>query len=574
MATAFPILFASIAGRLISAFSHWKLEKGADIEFLETLMGSRTVGSTIVTIFQLRIVPVATLGLIALWAISPLGAQAFLRMVSTDLRLQNSTVEIIYSGPAAHPQLGLQYTNRNGAFDAFNHIMENIYTALLVSAPTSRSNPVDTWGNIRIPALHYDGGSPGDEWREVRRGNSTEYVSLLGIPVNATFPAGNTSFTMESSHLTLKCSEGNSTELTDPTVQAVELYAIEVGSHDDLPPNGTWAGACEGNLTDFKCNQTSTWSLALDRFIDKSWHSRLTPPNFENMAPSVMFADAADVEAGETRLLLQVRIPGFKTSGADQFTATCKLTQTYVESRVNCTRLEEAVTGPDCAVTAQRLSEQPHPSGNISFLSFPLAFHELAARLPRLLKEFEEGRGSRDLSMQYLADPSKFTHGIPGNFLHVTGAELSLRLAQLLNTFIGSSQQIVSAVEGMTGVRGSKLSDEQLVQADSQRFEEYIRLSRAWNATCLASCLVLLFSGLASVVFTHLAKGPDMLGYVSSSVRDSRFVEMAPAVRRLDGPDLTRRLKGRRIRAGIVGGVQGEVGMSPGIGDEANVARI
>ncbi|KAH6687962.1 hypothetical protein F5X68DRAFT_206602 [Plectosphaerella plurivora] len=51
LATVFPILFAAIASRLLVAAAHWRLERGAPMGILETLMGSRTVGSTIITLF-------------------------------------------------------------------------------------------------------------------------------------------------------------------------------------------------------------------------------------------------------------------------------------------------------------------------------------------------------------------------------------------------------------------------------------------------------------------------------------------------------------------------------------------
>ncbi|KAF5226881.1 hypothetical protein FAUST_12121, partial [Fusarium austroamericanum] len=49
IASAFPIAFASIVGRMVFEAARWKLEKGATLGLLEQLIGSRTVGSTFVT---------------------------------------------------------------------------------------------------------------------------------------------------------------------------------------------------------------------------------------------------------------------------------------------------------------------------------------------------------------------------------------------------------------------------------------------------------------------------------------------------------------------------------------------
>ncbi|KAK1722166.1 hypothetical protein BDP67DRAFT_573208 [Colletotrichum lupini] len=54
LATAFPILFASVAGRLTYEAARWKLETGTTLGSLEQFLGSRTVGATLLNLIQLR----------------------------------------------------------------------------------------------------------------------------------------------------------------------------------------------------------------------------------------------------------------------------------------------------------------------------------------------------------------------------------------------------------------------------------------------------------------------------------------------------------------------------------------
>ncbi|KAH6687782.1 hypothetical protein F5X68DRAFT_206232 [Plectosphaerella plurivora] len=87
--------------------------------------------------------------------------------------------------------------------------------------------------------------------------------------------------------------------------------------------------------------------------------------------------------------------------------------------------------------------------------------------------------------------------------------------------------------------------------------EEYVRVSKTWNLICAASCLILLICGAAGVVIGHIAKGPDMLGCVTSSIRDSRYFKIPASYTTLDSMELAREMKARQIRAGVLGRAQG-----------------
>ncbi|KAF5488213.1 hypothetical protein CGCF413_v012014 [Colletotrichum fructicola] len=73
LATVFPILFASVVGRLTYEAARWKLERGTTLGALEQLIGSRTVGATLLNLLQLRSFNILSAALVAIWAFSPLG---------------------------------------------------------------------------------------------------------------------------------------------------------------------------------------------------------------------------------------------------------------------------------------------------------------------------------------------------------------------------------------------------------------------------------------------------------------------------------------------------------------------
>lgn len=561
MATAFPIIFASIIGRSLSSLCRWRLEKGASIGFLETFMGSRTVGSTVVTLLQLRFATLATGILLVLWSVSPLGAQAFLRMLSTETSIHYRTFELQYSGWNASAQFTLR--SQPEYYELYGPVIETIYSAVLISTSTFKSKPADIWGNIRIPAFNYaDSVSTGDDWRIVH--NDTEYVSLLGIPVNNTIPVGNTTFSIESSHIELQCSPLNATRVYDMVYKNAssifDYEKLEGWTDDDLPSNGTWSGPCAA-----KTCRGANWSLAINRYIDQYWHDIVIyPPNFNRISTAIIGTE--DVSSGSTDLLFQAYVSSdLKFHEFTRYSTSCNVRQLYVESRINCTKVG-LLDEPICAAAGQRPSQKPHPSSSISLLSFPVVFAEIAANLPRV-----SSTGIPDLSLQYLFNPS----GISMRFnttQEMRAEDFGRRLSQLINTYIGAYQLRIAATDGF--IIRNHLPGYDVTTGGNEWSEDYIQVSKLWSLICAISCLVLLICGCMGVVVGHIAKGPDMLGCVTSSVRDSRYVRIPASDTTLDGMDLAREMKARQIRAGVLGPAKEDGAIVYGIGErELSVSK-
>ncbi|KAF2649418.1 hypothetical protein K491DRAFT_200622 [Lophiostoma macrostomum CBS 122681] len=81
--TVFPILFAGVIGAFLNALATWRLEEGISVVSLEYLLQSRTVLGTITTPFSLQTLNMLAPGLLLLWALSPVGGQASLRLIAT-----------------------------------------------------------------------------------------------------------------------------------------------------------------------------------------------------------------------------------------------------------------------------------------------------------------------------------------------------------------------------------------------------------------------------------------------------------------------------------------------------------
>ncbi|KAK1841258.1 hypothetical protein CCHR01_16105 [Colletotrichum chrysophilum] len=150
LGTLFPILFASIVGRLMSASARWKLEKGEKLGCLEQLMGSRSVGATIQTLFQLSELPM---------------------------------IQAVVEEPLSY--------------------IATLYTTLVTMPEAIKLSTMDLWGNTKIPILHEEAT---EDWAVVPNNpGEVQYSSLVGIPIKYD-NAGNVTFPIESSHIHLECS--------------------------------------------------------------------------------------------------------------------------------------------------------------------------------------------------------------------------------------------------------------------------------------------------------------------------------------------------------------------------------
>jgi hypothetical protein len=80
--TVFPIAFAVIVRRMLREGARWRAQRGAPLGALEELLGSASLFGTVETQFLLRSCTFTGVLLFVLWALSPVGGQASLRLVS------------------------------------------------------------------------------------------------------------------------------------------------------------------------------------------------------------------------------------------------------------------------------------------------------------------------------------------------------------------------------------------------------------------------------------------------------------------------------------------------------------
>ncbi|GKT41708.1 uncharacterized protein ColSpa_01889 [Colletotrichum spaethianum] len=595
LATLFPIIFAAIVGRLMSQVARWKLEKGATMGVLEQLMGSRTVGGTLLVHFQLRALNLLALFLVLIWIFSPLGGQSVLRMLETRSRTVTQPADVVYFDTNAQSQFA-SWSDASPTSSAYNNnrmsIVNAMYNALILSPDAVKSAAMDVWGNVKVPALSSYGDFSNSDWQSIPMNDTErEFSSLVGVPVT-NIAEGNTTFSLESSYIHLECenisvssfsySPGSGTSFAKEVL--FNETSLCMSSRCNSVANGTWQGwNLKLNGTNIVSNDSNNqdrgagWNLALDNFVDELWNDydwyTQRGLNVEDSNRPDVFEGEKGVVANPTTLLFQAKEQTSSRAPPDYITSRCGVTQKYVESRVHCSR-DSPTARQNCSVIAQRPSQRPHADENISQLSFVQVFRYVSRKLPQATNHFDSSYTS-DISLNFLENPSSATMTAataPPELASIPPRDFGYRLAQLVNSYVFLSQAFSNAPSGSVDVKAS-FEPNVTVAVDVATPVEVFHVSSVWMALYILSCVVLLLGGTMSAVVTQFVHGPEILGYASTVVRDSKFMDISPAAGRMDGIDLTRMLKDRRVRFGYTR-LSVEDTQLVGVGSQEEVNRI
>jgi len=149
--TIFPILFAALAGRTLKTIARFSAERGARLGSLELLIASRSVIGAVESQFLLRELSVVGAHILLLWAMSPLGGQASLRLLGKGQEELYSNATIKYLGTGPYDVLVSTLFSDNSGY--FLQITNAIYGSALTASDRALVAPRDGYGNVRIPRL-------------------------------------------------------------------------------------------------------------------------------------------------------------------------------------------------------------------------------------------------------------------------------------------------------------------------------------------------------------------------------------------------------------------------------------
>ncbi|KAF2028274.1 hypothetical protein EK21DRAFT_114047 [Setomelanomma holmii] len=508
--TIFPIVYAAILGKLLRRIGHYRAEWGTTMGVLERLIGCQSVSSTIEKLIGLRRFDTLSIVILFAWLLSPLGGQASLRLLSTELLVTDVSSTVVYYPLELYSsQTALRSQQTNMSVSPF---FAPLFVAALLTSRHNIDTPMDLFGHVRIPDIDTLNASSstvsGEHWHGITTTSGLSYTSVFGVPVAGVPRAGNSSFALTSHYWSLDCAK--------PADNGSTLW------NSDFAPNNTKLASLKATGPSFDLlvdNQGSTDGEIAFRYFSRR--------NDTARSTSVI-------------------------------SISCTIRPAIVLSKVTC-------LDNDCRVRAMRKASQ-NPS-DIWSDTTPLAmFRALADRLPGIdISATQDSQLGNELVERWIMNPMLDLDDLRAGFVDVSYLRHELftnRLQMAINTFWDSSV-------GGNAIRMDETLDKETYEAFRPAWNETdIQITKHdgpryvchfWLAgTTMAISFVLLLAANLSLVLGIITRTPDLLGYVAMAARDNPHFDRY-VCSHLDGKETARALRDVRVMIGDVNG-KGDVG--------------
>jgi hypothetical protein len=490
-------VFSAIIGRFLTAFTAWRLERGVEVAAVEYITGSRTVFGVISTPFRLRLLHNVLPLLLLLWALSPAGGQASLRAVAIKKTSLTEDVRVYYLD-----SLTQMYSD---TVSIFGDTTKAVFISALLAPVSTKMGYRDLFGNMKVPLLEDFNAGPqfADEegWYTTETEQTSAYSSLIGLSTMGLPTEGTTTLNIETSYMYSNC-----------------LLA----RRDDDTSGLNYNTSCHNRL-----NKGMTLALDADPEFNASDPST---------APRKIWFDS--------------------TAGA--LTAECSLTTTYVEIRYLC-------NGQSCAPTDVRRSKLPHKPTTITWLD-GLSSNEWGSPAPigfcpGFINATDMGTinfYSDSVLERYLANPDTafsdvYASKALADLVNLSSHIFSRRFTQLMNTYWLAVTAPVSVSGAFTvPYPGDGHGDVSNTTSEWRTTKDVLDYDTTWLAVLMASSLVMLAAGIATVALNLVRRGPEVLDSFTSMLRENQYVQEETGPSTEDASEKVRRLRKTKVMLGDV----------------------
>jgi hypothetical protein len=458
----------------------------------------------------LRRVDMLGVTILLAWLLSPLGGQASLRLLSTELLVTNSNSTIYY-----YP-IELYSSDTVLPIRQSNATVSPFFASLFVTAiQTSRQNietPLDLFGNIRIPDIDiFNKASSPDstlDWHYVQNVSDLSYTSVFGIPIARVPQTGNTSFALVTHYWSVNCT-----------------------SED-------------------RGNQSQSWK-------------RIFPPNDTKLAILTRLSPSFDLVVDEKNSTdNDVRFRYLSRTGNSQtdtsvLSLECRTTPIIVKSQVVC-------QNGACHVRAmQRLQRKPMDGWDGK--SPLIIFKALCKLMPGVdISATQDQQFGSELIEQWIMDPLLSLENYQSGFVNLAGLQrlvFTSRLQMAINTFwdatVGGNSIHIDPLDNDKYKKMKPAWNETNIKITKYEGPHYVCHFQLAGITMAISFILLLAANL-SLLLGLLTRTPDILGFVSLTARDNPHFKKHVRSH-LDGKESARALRDVHVMIGDVKG-DAEVG--------------
>ncbi len=501
-------------------YALWRAERGANLGILELLNGSQNLLSAFERAILLPGLGFLSIVVMLLWALSPVGGQSALRVLSRKSLSSWDTIIIYYFNNTA-------VSEDEGAWESKTSFrrQENSINAIFAASITSleRVKGRDIWGNVKIPVLQYVHSyivdQSKDGWYDFDENNyDSSYSSLIGIVVSGLRKGMETNFVIESFYFNLTCTE------------PVFFERNSIGGEEFA----TWVGTLYHRWDN---------SFKLWEGDSLGWSSYMIDTNYV-YKPYIVVEPRYNI------------IYAFRANEDEIAAYNCTVGLFHVESEVTC--------GSDCHVKRVRPSRNAIWSD--SGYPWPGSWAESPAVLLHWLDTFNTQPSSTstcplDFYVRGFDDPYSHDLNAPISYRNVSGLNVAKRLQSLINTgwqlgFQGpatakKSEENGTVLMSSVGINYTNFDiDYQISSTNATTIEKHdVFVShKIWIAVTMVVSFILLLCGFLSMIFKYGINSPDVLGYVSSMTRDNPNFVQIPDGDRLDGFERARVLRHLKVQ--------------------------
>lgn len=511
-----------------------KIEHGTRLLTVEYLLGCRTVFGAVTTPLELRAGHLLWPFLLALWAFSPLGGQASLRIVWTGPSNTVSTANLTYLDFVS------DYSN-GGPGSASAEVLSpinSLYTSALITTAEAKRLPQDQYGNVKVPLYQDVQLGPvsrnGSLWYNVSMDDGkVSWSSLQGIPIHGIPTVGRTEFTLNTSYMGADCRVSKKHTPDGSSYRSLFFNYTCIGGEG----NSCWSGASYMmQINNQIPGQKPIITFKSFNYWDTSGEEKLT---IANCTISMNYVEVQVLCTGRTCRSHAIRpaqnlIPNPRQPNESFYSPLNGLHQNaryayFLAAWINATNPSLACTAIHCP-----------PSPMESYLYDPLSPRWGSTTFPSLWKISEKAFSERFTQLLN-------TYWIDSIAPYAVMGDLELRTAYEASVAGGAGVEPTVQTAGMSA-GGYYL---QWTVTDVRTPVEVMRCSVSWFVVLLVASLILVLASIATAVFSILRKGPACIDSFTSLLRWNRHVEIPEHVHSLDDSgDIARRLKNRRVLFG------------------------
>jgi len=574
-------------------------------------MASQSVWGTFEIQMNMQRLTLVGINLLFLWALSPLGGQASLRLMERQDRDSFVDIKLRYmtTGPGGSMWgLSSTYSGSGKYADA-----GALYTAALLAPLDTKIGPRDLWGNVKIPNLEYINKTKSDAegWITVPTVQDPEtYSALVGLPVVGLPATGRSNFTLESTYLTVECGRFNQTPY--PGINDTNRADTDFPKLDELIPGQVWLNKSLNNP--FEPSRGLTTSFFIDTNLETSWAQ--SSPSYEPLLGRLDsffgYYNQSQLDhklAQESREFIYASI--YATS-ADEANfglnvGRCTIAQNHVEAMIEC-------NGDQCATTKVRKSLTDTRPSKYTPFEHGLIMSGFAEQFP-IAVTFNVGSSpterylSNSSSFPFIQEAGQLSSDVVYTNVSLVEPELfSRRLSSVINTYyqltiqptgyFGSLPRNLSLygpdtlpvtdinkyLPGNISATNTSFFDwwaefDKRVQTSDSPFigatttarttttEQIFVGNAAWISLLIASSVVIFTIGFTAIILKRQTLGPEMFGFVTSMTYENPWIKIPQGGTMLDAMERARLLRDVEVHVADVRGNDnvGHIALAAGI---------